>query len=111
MGLLARHHNGLRGPSGCTPRWSTPTRCGTRRPGPRSKTEHVGRADFGWRARHPPNVLCLCPNCHVLFDNGALIIDDDLRVSVNGEALGALRTDLRHVIHQEQPVHHRRCYT
>jgi putative restriction endonuclease len=23
------------------------------------------------------NVLCLCPNCHVLFDQGAITIEDD----------------------------------
>lgn len=26
------------------------------------------------------NVLCLCPNCHVLFDNHAILLDDDLQV-------------------------------
>ncbi|MCB5179645.1 YDG/SRA domain-containing protein [Streptomyces antimicrobicus] len=26
------------------------------------------------------NVLCLCPNCHVLFDRGAIQLTDDLRV-------------------------------
>ncbi|MFF3056363.1 YDG/SRA domain-containing protein [Streptomyces sp. NPDC057909] len=26
------------------------------------------------------NILCLCPNCHVLFDNGARLITDDLKV-------------------------------
>ncbi|WP_372351501.1 YDG/SRA domain-containing protein [Streptomyces sp. KL116D] len=26
------------------------------------------------------NILCLCPNCHVRFDNGALLITDDLKV-------------------------------
>ncbi|TJZ42306.1 hypothetical protein FCH28_35515 [Streptomyces piniterrae] len=29
------------------------------------------------------NVLCLCPNCHVLFDRGALQLTDDLKV-LNG---------------------------
>jgi hypothetical protein len=26
------------------------------------------------------NLLCLCPNCHTLFDNGALYLTDDLHV-------------------------------
>ncbi|MFG3253642.1 YDG/SRA domain-containing protein [Streptomyces sp. NPDC048172] len=26
------------------------------------------------------NVLCLCPNCHILFDRGVLMINDDLEV-------------------------------
>ncbi|MYW11731.1 HNH endonuclease [Streptomyces sp. SID2563] len=26
------------------------------------------------------NILCLCPNCHVLFDNGMRLITDDLKV-------------------------------
>ncbi|MGW6272499.1 YDG/SRA domain-containing protein [Streptomyces sp. NPDC055060] len=26
------------------------------------------------------NILCLCPNCHVRFDNGAILITDDLKV-------------------------------
>ncbi|MEU4260423.1 YDG/SRA domain-containing protein [Streptomyces argenteolus] len=26
------------------------------------------------------NILCLCPNCHVLFDNGVRLITDDLKI-------------------------------
>jgi putative restriction endonuclease len=33
------------------------------------------------------NVLCLCPNDHVLFDRGAIWIDDDMRVQPNGTPL------------------------
>jgi predicted restriction endonuclease len=29
------------------------------------------------------NMLCLCPNCHVLFDFGSLYIKDDLETLVN----------------------------
>ncbi|MEV8374366.1 YDG/SRA domain-containing protein [Kribbella sp. NPDC056861] len=29
----------------------------------------------------PDNVLCLCPNCHVLFDFGAVSVSDDLVVT------------------------------
>jgi predicted restriction endonuclease len=30
----------------------------------------------------PENVLCLCPNCHVLFDYGVAFVDDDLQVTL-----------------------------
>lgn len=33
------------------------------------------------------NVLCLCPNCHVLFDEGAIWLDDDLQVMPVGKKL------------------------
>ncbi|MGK4909390.1 HNH endonuclease [Streptomyces albus] len=38
------------------------------------------------------NVLCLCPNCHVLFDYGARYLTDDLHVvdAISGRVLGAL---------------------
>jgi putative restriction endonuclease len=55
----------------------------------------------------PGNVLCLCANCHVLFDNGALLISDDLSVTVNGERVSPLRTDERHVIAPEHLRYHR----
>ncbi|WP_371497037.1 HNH endonuclease [Kitasatospora sp. NBC_00374] len=46
------------------------------------------------------NVLCLCPNCHVLFDNGARYLTDDLRVidGLTHQELAALRTHPRHRI-------------
>jgi predicted restriction endonuclease len=44
------------------------------------------------------NVLCLCPNCHFLFDTGALLIADDLALTVNNEPAGALRVDRRHEV-------------
>jgi putative restriction endonuclease len=33
------------------------------------------------------NVLCLCPNCHVLFDEGAIWLDSDLNVMPGGKKL------------------------
>jgi len=33
------------------------------------------------------NILCLCPNCHVLLDYGAIMIDDDLVVQPHGTKL------------------------
>ena len=41
------------------------------------------------------NILCLCPNHHVLFDRGAFSIRDDL--SLIGLA-GALRTIVKHQV-------------
>ncbi|WP_197319170.1 YDG/SRA domain-containing protein [Saccharomonospora sp. NB11] len=53
------------------------------------------------------NVLCLCPSCHVLFDNGALIIDEDLNIFVNGELTGQLRTEAAHAVGAEYLAYHR----
>lgn len=43
----------------------------------------------------PGNVLCLCPNHHVMLDGGSLSINDDL--TLNGAA-GKLRVDERHTV-------------
>jgi putative restriction endonuclease len=53
------------------------------------------------------NVLCLCPNCHVMFDAGAIVLGDDLSVIRGGEEQGALRTHPRHVIDLECVRRHR----
>jgi predicted restriction endonuclease len=58
----------------------------------------------------PSNVLCLCPNCHVLFDNGALIVDTSMKVWVNGELKGVLTVDDRHLIEEEHLEYHRDRY-
>ncbi|MFL1428376.1 MULTISPECIES: HNH endonuclease [unclassified Nocardiopsis] len=44
------------------------------------------------------NVLCLCPNCHVQFDTGAVIVTDDLLVIRNGVEEGKLITVPKHHI-------------
>ncbi|MEU2745209.1 HNH endonuclease [Streptomyces collinus] len=44
------------------------------------------------------NVLCLCPNCHLMFDAGAVVLGDDLSVIRDGDEHGSLRTHPRHVI-------------
>ena len=36
----------------------------------------------GHRA-NPSNGLCLCPNCHTLFDNGYFTLTDDLKIKVS----------------------------
>jgi len=50
------------------------------------------------------NVLCLCPNCHALFDMHALTIQDDLVVSETGSKL-TLRGE--HKINQDYLDYHR----
>lgn len=50
------------------------------------------------------NVLCLCPNHHVLFDNGAFTIRDDL---VLEGIEGMLRDDVEHRIDCETLAYHR----
>ncbi|GGS48809.1 YDG/SRA domain-containing protein [Actinokineospora fastidiosa] len=58
----------------------------------------------------PQNVLCLCPNCHVLFDAGALVIDADLTVRVNGVSQGVLAVDEEHGIDVRHLAYHRERY-
>jgi putative restriction endonuclease len=53
----------------------------------------------------PENILCLCPNCHVLFDEFALWVNDDL--SIEGRD-SFLRVDARHVISRQVLLDHRR---
>jgi putative restriction endonuclease len=54
------------------------------------------------------NVLCLCPNHHVLFDLGAFTIRDDL--SLDGLA-GKLHTVSGHVLNVEYIRYHRGLFT
>ncbi|KAA5837365.1 hypothetical protein F1721_03450 [Saccharopolyspora hirsuta] len=54
----------------------------------------------------PENILCLCANCHVLFDKGAILIADDLTVSRNGKDV-QLRVDVSHRIDVEYLAYHR----
>jgi putative restriction endonuclease len=54
------------------------------------------------------NILCLCPNHHVLFDHGALQIADDWTLrNRDGELLGAVRRVLDHPISPENIRTHR----
>jgi putative restriction endonuclease len=53
------------------------------------------------------NVLCLCPNCHVMLDAGAIVLSDDLTVIRNGIPVGRLRTHPRHRISIECVRNHR----
>jgi putative restriction endonuclease len=59
------------------------------------------------------NILCLCPNDHVLFDNGAIYIDEAGVVrecATNGE-VGKLRLTESHKINPEQVRYHREHYS
>ncbi|NBH05352.1 YDG/SRA domain-containing protein [Amycolatopsis sp. SID8362] len=58
----------------------------------------------------PDNMLCLCPNCHVLFDYGALIVEKDYSVFRNGQLVGKLRTKPGHPIRDEHLEYHRQRY-
>lgn len=58
----------------------------------------LGRPHGGRDVRS--NILCLCPNCHVLFDNGARLITDDLKVvdALSRQVLGDLHVVPEHRI-------------
>ncbi|MFI6458103.1 HNH endonuclease [Streptosporangium amethystogenes] len=58
----------------------------------------------------PGNLLCLCPNDHVLFDRGAIAIRDDLAVMdmTSGVSLGPLRRAPNHDINPEHLAYHRK---
>lgn len=53
------------------------------------------------------NILCLCPNHHVLFDAGALTIQDDLIIT---GTMDRLRTVRGHAPHPEHLRYHREHY-
>ncbi|WP_327049342.1 HNH endonuclease [Microbispora sp. NBC_01189] len=57
----------------------------------------------------PGNILCLCPNDHVLFDRGALTLTDDLQVfdEVIGQITGDLRLAPQHTISIRHVAYHR----
>ncbi|MBQ1094416.1 HNH endonuclease [Streptomyces sp. B93] len=51
-----------------------------------------------------PNVLCLCPNCHVLLDVGAVVIEDDWSIVLQAGLFGVNpRSKLR--VHRSHKVH------
>ncbi|MFD6277171.1 YDG/SRA domain-containing protein [Streptomyces sp. NPDC060209] len=54
------------------------------------------------------NILCLCPNCHVMLDAGAVVLSDDLSVVRDGAESGVLRTHPKHAIDLECVRHHRK---
>jgi predicted restriction endonuclease len=58
------------------------------------------------------NVLCLCPNDHVLFDRGALTISDAFEVvdTESGAVVGSLRLRAEHRIEGRFLEYHRRHF-
>lgn len=55
------------------------------------------------------NILCVCPNHHVLFDDGALMVEDDL--TCVGAAGGMLRTVSSHKLDVQYLAYHRRHFS
>lgn len=54
------------------------------------------------------NLLCLCPNDHVLFDKGAIYIDGELNVHRHdGTLIGPLATDAAHNVDMAHVAYHR----
>ncbi|RSM45491.1 hypothetical protein DMA12_13590 [Amycolatopsis balhimycina DSM 5908] len=59
----------------------------------------------------PENMLCLCPNCHVQFDYGAIIIHEDYTLTCNGEPVGELRRSPAHRIDKMHLAYHCQRFT
>lgn len=59
------------------------------------------------------NALCLCPNDHLRFDNGALYLTDDLKIvdALTGTIVGPLRTHEHHNIGIPYVRQHRGYYS
>jgi putative restriction endonuclease len=55
------------------------------------------------------NILCLCPNDHVRFDEGAIYVDASGQVidANSSQPIGALRTTAGHSVDADQLEHHR----
>ncbi|MGS2645452.1 YDG/SRA domain-containing protein [Streptosporangium sp. G12] len=58
------------------------------------------------------NILCLCPNDHLRFDNGAFYLTDNLEVvnALDGKIGRPLRTHPEHKIGTEYVRYHRACW-
>ncbi|GAA4885015.1 YDG/SRA domain-containing protein [Saccharopolyspora cebuensis] len=55
----------------------------------------------------PNNMLCLCPNCHIQFDGGALLVDDDLAMWRNGLREDELHLREDHLVNTDYFAYHR----
>ncbi len=78
--------------------------------GPYAEGAHIralGRPHNG--PDHVSNMLCLCPNHHVLFDTGAIYVDEGGRVvdSLTGEIVSRLHTVDGHGVRPEYLRYHR----
>ncbi|MEU8237409.1 YDG/SRA domain-containing protein [Actinoplanes missouriensis] len=56
------------------------------------------------------NLLCLCPNCHVLFDNGEIRIQENLDIVSDYPNRGKLRIAPGHEVNVENLAYHRRLF-
>ena len=75
--------------------------------GPYAEAAHIRALGFPHNGPDSEdNILCLCPNHHVLFDYGRIVINDDFTIS---EGLGGLRLHARHSISREHLTYHRHC--
>ena len=54
------------------------------------------------------NILCLCPNCYVLFDGWAFAIEDD--GALIGALSGVLNETEAHAVNREHLAYHRHLY-
>jgi putative restriction endonuclease len=54
------------------------------------------------------NILCLCPNCHVLFDGWAFAIEDE--GTIIGALSGTLNEIKAHTINRDHLAYHRHMY-
>ncbi|BFO21851.1 HNH endonuclease [Streptomyces sp. KM77-8] len=91
--------------------------CGLRLTGPEGRPYSEGAhiRPLGKPHRGPdvePNILCLCPNCHVRLDIGAITVDEDWSVIVRSELAGArllpkLNVRDGHRVHREYIRYHR----
>ncbi|MET9010646.1 YDG/SRA domain-containing protein [Streptomyces olivaceoviridis] len=91
--------------------------CGLRLLGPDGKPYSEGAhiRPLGKPHRGPdvePNVLCLCPNCHVRLDIGAIVIEDDWSIVVRAGAFGMdvrpkLKRNGKHKVHLDYVRYHR----
>ena len=61
---------------------------------------------------HPSNVLCLCPNHHVMFDLGGFVVRDDLELMnpQSGELIGTLFVHPDHQIDLQYVRYHREMF-
>ncbi len=57
------------------------------------------------------NILCLCPNCHTLFDGHALTIQSDGTVVNLGEPFGTLMVDPEHRLNADHIAYQKKIST
>ncbi|WP_425247257.1 YDG/SRA domain-containing protein [Streptomyces sp. NEAU-NA10] len=94
--------------------------CGLRLVGPDEKPYSEGAhiKPLGKPHKGPDverNILCLCPNCHVRLDIGAVVIAEDwsivVRAGMFGDGLRAkLKTHRKHKVHEEYVRYHRELW-